>query len=457
MRLERYAGIWGASLNPAQTAFNPNPWEVNLFSADLFFQNNYAYIRDASLPLVLRHTDRVVSINDITRERPQRPEDIVQDFYNRDRNMHAVLQTRIAGPGFSFRFGENNVIGLTTAVRANFSTYKVPGILRYERISQVRLRETIEIPAARLASMSWGEIGLHYSRKNDDGSLAWGISPRLLLGFSGAFARSNRTFSYASLGNDSVDFQLPTWEFGLTEGLLNEDWAAGAGEEVGGFGGGLDMGLMWASPDDDNGYYWRAGIALNDLGSVRFTRGSEQHRIQFDPLKTIDGSTLDGPSLREYIQEASTALLGSPTASLSSQSFSVGLPTALTLQGDMRIVPLLYASAVWVQRVPIWRNTLKRPNMLAIVPRFEHRWFAFSLPLVWNEWQFLRVGMAARLGFLALGSDNLGSFLQQKKLNGTDFYIGLKINGFNLHLNPKGKTGGGRSKQKRRKIKCYDF
>jgi hypothetical protein len=68
------------------------------------------------------------------------------------------------------------------------------------------------------------------------------------------------------------------------------------------------------------------------------------------------------------------------------------------------------------------------------------------------------VGLAARVAFLTFGSDNLPSLFYQKKFTGTDFYMGLKINGFSLFkgngisLNRK-KSG----KLKRRKIKCYSF
>jgi hypothetical protein len=97
---------------------------------------------------------------------------------------------------------------------------------------------------------------------------------------------------------------------------------------------------------------------------------------------------------------------------------------------------------------------------LAVVPRYEQRWFSFSLPIVLNDWRSLRMGVAARLGFLYLGTDNVGSFFKKEKLTGGDFYAGLKINAFSLGQREKrgyhrddGSTARGR--QKRGKIKCY--
>jgi hypothetical protein len=124
----------------------------------------------------------------------------------------------------------------------------------------------------------------------------------------------------------------------------------------------------------------------------------------------------------------------------------------------------VYIGGVLVQRVPLSKQSVKRPSTLAVVPRFEHRWASFSLPLVLDDWQSLRVGAAVRLAWLYVGTDNVGSFFQKRRLSGADFYIGLKINGFSLNLGDGSsgyrlkKEGRGKpSGPNRRKIKCYQF
>lgn len=82
-------------------------------------------------------------------------------------------------------------------------------------------------------------------------------------------------------------------------------------------------------------------------------------------------------------------------------------------------------------------NALRRPNTLAVVPRFEHRFGSVSVPVILNDWRSLRLGLAARLGPLVVGSDNLSSFTRKDRLTGLDFYIGLKINAFSLKLADK--------------------
>lgn len=467
MRLERYAGIWGATLNPSQTAFNPNNWEVNLVAADLFFENNYAYLRNTSLPNALRNTDKIVAVTDLSPERPLASDEILQDFFDAKRRMHAVVQTRVSGPGFSFRFGENNVVGLVTSVRAGLSSYKIPEVLAYRTISNLPRNQRIDIPKTSLRGMAWSEIGLHYSRQNTDGDLhtAFGVTPKLLIGAEGFFTEAESNFDYTQRQGDTVAFGQARWEYGLTTRNITANGDS-ARYRTQGRGFGIDLGYSWAQPlgDDEDGYAWRLGVSLIDLGFIRYNNLAERHRIEFDTVVTVndaDFPTRSNPLDR--LPDVSQAFLGDPAQSLQARAFSMGLPTALSVQFDVRVMSLMYVGGLWVQRVPLFSHSLQRPSTLAVVPRFEHRWVSVSFPVVLDDWRSLRLGLAARFGFLAFGTDNLNSFFQKDRLTGSDVYIGLKINGFSLHFKEREKaykgrkSSGGRTRQQMRKIKCYEF
>ncbi len=464
MRLERYSGIYAAGLNPANTAFMPHNWEVSLFNAGYFFENNYAYLENTSLQHALRNTDNIVAISDLSPERPAPPDAIILHYYNNNRRIRAVSQALVGGPGFSFRLGENHVLGLTTGVRGDFSAYRVPSVFYYPQFSQIETGQTIDIRPLQLQAMTWSEIGLHYSHLNTDGDveIAWGISPKLLLGHAGAYAKSNLVFQYTPGVNDTAIFNNPTWEFGLSRNLLDSDNPQNQAFDVTGTGAGIDLGMSWASPSDDGeGYRWRAGVSLLDLGFLHFKPGSEQHILRLDSILSVDGNAIRADDARGYTRVLSQLLLGDSLASLQGNTFVMGLPTGLSAQFDVQVAPDFYCSAVGVQRLPLLKHSLRRTSTLALVPRYEKRWFSFSLPVVLNDWQSLRVGLAVRLGWLYLGSDNVGSFFTKNKLSGADAYIGLKINGFSIR---KGegrdrlhKERGGSSKQNLKKIKCYQF
>lgn len=464
MRLERFAGIYSAALNPANTAFMPHNWEVSLFNAGYFLENNYAYLENTSIQNALRNTDQIVAVSDLSPERPAPADAILLNYFDGNRRIRAVTNALGGGPAFSFRLGENHVLGLTTAVRGDFSAYRVPSVFHYAQFSEIGVGQTIDIQPLQFQAMTWGEIGLHFSHLSNDGDVmtAWGVSPKLLMGFSGAYGKSNLTFQYTPGSNDTAVFNTPTWEYGLSNNLLDTDNPQNSAFDVGGMGVGVDLGFSWAMPTDEEGEYrWRAGVSLLDFGFVRFGKGAEQHLLRLDSILTIDGNAIQADDARGYTRVLSRLLLGDSLASLQGETFMMGLPTGLSAQFDVQIAPRFYCSALAVQRVPMWKHSIRRASTLAVVPRYEHRWFSFSLPVVLNDWQSLRVGMAARLGWLYLGSDNIGSFFSKDKLSGTDVYIGLKINGFTLGGGERKdrlhKERGGGGKQNLRKIKCYKF
>ncbi|MBK7937870.1 MAG: hypothetical protein IPJ82_12610 [Lewinellaceae bacterium] len=467
MRLERYSGIYGATLNPANTAFNPNNWEVSLFSADLFLENSYTFLQNTSLQNALRNTDKIVSVADTTAENPPARDVIFQDYFDGKRKMRVVAQTRVTGPSFSLRLGEEHVVGLVTAFRTGISSYKIPKILAYRTISDVPINQAVNIPPTGFQALAWAEIGLHYSHRNTDGDLytAFGVTPRLLLGFEGAYTRAQSAFDYTQHPGDTVTFGSGRWDYALTTGNFTDN-SDSIRLRVQGKGLGLDIGYVWASAagdgDTDEDYTWRLGVSLIDVGFIRFGKNAERHHIEFDTLLSVTNS--DFPprnNPHDLIGDVSQAFLNNPAASLQTRSFSMGLPTALSIQFDAKVRPNFYISGLAVQRIPLLKYSLQRPSTIAVVPRFEHRWLSLSLPLVLNDWQSFRMGLAARLGVLYFGTDNLGSFFQKAKLTGADFYIGLKINAFSISTGKK--EGGGYStsggirngKQKRRKIKCY--
>lgn len=466
MRLERYSGIYSASINPANTAFNPNKWEVSLFSADVFLENNYAYLQNTSLQNALRNSDDVVSVTDTSAENPPARDAIFLNYFDTKRRMRGVAQTRVTGPSFSFRLGENDVVGLVTAFRTNVSAYKIPAILSYRTISDIPAGQTIEIAPMRVQAMAWGEIGLHYSHRNTDSDIqtAFGATPRLLLGMEGVYMRSRSDMQYTDLPGDTVAIGNANWDYALSTGNFTDN-SDSVRARVQGAGFGLDLGYVWAMPADDGDseedYAWRLGVSLIDAGFVRFGKSAEKHHVEFDT--TIAVSNADFPPAddpHDLIDDVSRVFLGDPAASLEGRAFTMGLPTALSVQMDVKFAPHFYASGLLIQRIKLFGNSLQRPTTLAVAPRFEHRWLSVSLPVVLNDWRSFRMGMAARLGFLYLGTDNLGSFFKKQKLTGADFYIGLKINGFSFGSREGSglrSSSGGHGRQKRGKIKCYNF
>ena len=94
---DSYSGINATVSSPTQNYFNPNPWDVNMISADLFLDNDYAYISKQSI-LGLRNAS-------IQTANPKKgitgaTQANIFDFYNRE-NANLVTSMDILGPSFS--------------------------------------------------------------------------------------------------------------------------------------------------------------------------------------------------------------------------------------------------------------------------------------------------------------------------------------------------------------------
>lgn len=453
MRLERRAGLYAMDINPAVAAFNPASWEVSLFSADFFANQNYGRVLNSSVPKIIRQPEYLVLLEDLA-ENPDIPtaEALSVDFYKKGRAF-GVLQSRVAGPGFLMRLNSRHAVGLSASGRFHTSIYRVPEVLRYESVSAFDYGQTYRIPPVKFATMAWGEIAAHYVYRNFDGDVLFsaGITPKITTGIQGGYGNIDATFDYTPVASDTTQFGSGNWDFGYTNDLVYANDPANWRPRVNGYGAGMDLGFSWAMPAEDGAkaedYLWRVGISVNDLGFVRYNRNAEQHQINFSNATIVPGDTIASAaniSPETAVKEVSRILLGDPNASLVDNRFAIGLPTTISLQADYAFTPALYVSAVATHRIPLLRYNLRTPNTLALVPRFERRWVSVSVPVLLSDYQSPRVGLGVRLGYLYLGSDDLGSWVGRKSLTGTDMYIGLKIHAFDLKKRKKSHSGRSR-------------
>ena len=96
--------------------------------------------------------------------------------------------------------------------------------------------------------------------------------------------------------------------------------------------------------------------------------------------------------------------------------------------------------------------------MMYFAPRFEHRWFGASLPVVIYNYEKFRLGVAVRLAYLTIGTDHLVSLFKSNEFTGTSFYVALKFNPFNINWERSGGGSGNRNIGGRGKaMGCYQF
>lgn len=463
IRLDNYAGINGVLLNPAHHLTTPFNWDVNLVEGAQFFDNNYAYLRQTKLTDLLRNTSEIelLSAPDVDDESKVPDNTYIVDYYNDSRRRYANIMTSVTGPSFYVRLNENHALGLFTRARFIANGKGVSDNLSYYVWDERPFFEEFSVDAFGLGAMSWGEVGLNYlySTETSNGRLGLGISLKYLQGYEAAYFQSEEDFQLTKLPNDSLSGSPVIVNFGFTNTNLDGDFQP----KPNGVGAGLDLGLVYAIGNEEEGYRWKLGFSLIDIGFIRYNQ-AEQHRIVTDAtslIHTTAYNSFDGlADLPETAQTFSEQLLGNPDASLQGDGFNMFLPSAFSLQVERGFSPSFFLSAALVQGFAMNKVATTRGSLLAISPRFESRWFGASVPVSVYNWQDVNLGLSLRLGFITLGTDNLLSVINAGEFTGTDAYFAIKINPLGIGKSDGGSFSSGfkgRSKVGKGKVRCYDF
>lgn len=462
LRTERWAGISAVHLNPSNSNLFPKKWDLQLVGAHLYASTDYLYLQNTNLFDILRHPEDIRAISDTLGEAQLPANPIFLDFPLSQQRWYGVLNARFDGPGFAFRFKDRHTIGFFTAARINTNGYRIPGSMGYKYLDAVPWEVPNSAGYFNINGMAWSELGGHYSfRSPDVGGNLWGfgINARWIRVVQAGIARTNEAFQYIRNNRDSMSLTSGNWDIAFTNDIANQTDASQIKPHFNGNGFALDLGFNYIIPDTEGDtpedYQLQFGAALNDLGYALINRNAEAHHIAFTDTIKIG---LDGlnqiTNADQGIKTLSALYLKDSTASLTGNSFTMQMPAHLNLHADYRIKPRLYVHANLTQRLPLGKNTLRSPNSMALTPRYETRWFSAFLPVVLADWQHLRVGAAARLGVLTIGTDHLASLLGQSKWRGTDLYFLLKINAFRIKKRERSLS---RKDRTWRRVGCYDL
>lgn len=457
IRLDNYSGINGVLLNPAHHLTTPFSWDVNLIEGAHFFENNYAFLRQVKLTDLLRNTSEIeiLSAPDVDDESKVPDNTYVVDYYNDSRKRFANILTSITGPSFYARINENHALGLFTRARFMANGKGVSDNFSYYVWDERPFFDEFSVDAFALGAMSWSELGLNYmfSTETANGRLGLGVSIKFLQGYEAAYFQSKEDFLLTKLPNDSLSGSPVIVNFGFTNSNLGDEFNL----QQNGTGVGLDLGLMYAIGGEEDDYDWKIGFSLIDIGFIRFNQG-EQHQIVTDAVSLIHTTAYSSfhklEDLPETAQTFSEQLLNDPTASLQSSSFNMFLPAAFSFQVERSFNASFFINAAVIQGLAINKIAANRGSIFALSPRFESRWFGASVPISIYNWQDLNLGLSLRLGFITLGTDNLGSIISAGEFTGTDAYFAIKVNPLGI-----GKSGGGKFKSRkgRDKVQCYNF
>lgn len=175
-------------------------------------------------------------------------------------------------------------------------------------------------------------------------------------------------------------------------------------------------------------YDYRLGISITDWGYASFSDNAQVHTLDnvrhyWDRIDTIGFTTIN-----EALHEISTRFYGDPNRSLSANSFSMGLPAALSVQFDYHLRDNWYLNSTWVQGIPAPAGQqVRRTPWLAITPRYETDYFELNIPVSIYDYRVPRLGLSFRIMGLTIGTDKLGTLLGMGDFYGADVYLSARF------------------------------
>lgn len=459
LRLDNYSGANAITLNPAANATYPLAWDINLVGMGATFQNNLGYIEKASVRKFLSNANGIgpdPALNIAFKGTPT----LEYNFKNKNQ-FYGSANARIMGPSFVVNLASGHTFGLFTGLRFLSSSHSIPKVASPYEMNKIARGTTFEIDPFKGSGMVWSEVGMNYAYKMGDdteGGLAIGANIKYVQAYQGFFARNYKGTKLSRISDDTIQVSAMRGSMGFTNNYNSDNV-----DRPNGSGFGFDIGAVMTLPsNDERPYAWRLGASLMDLGKVNMTQNVEYHEVELKEavrLNTQDFENLDANDpLGDVVRRVNQKSFNTPAKTLTGTAMTIALPSALSLQGDYSFTKNVFVNALLVQRLPASNVALERDNLLAVTPRYESRWLGASMPISLFNYQQLRIGLAARLGFLTIGTDHLLSFMTNSNLYGTDFYMALKINPFKIGLlSGGGSSGGNGNWGSKKRVSCYRF
>jgi hypothetical protein len=454
LRLDNFSGVSGISINPSSNGTSKFGWDVNLGGVGFFLNNNVGFIDGASVGKAASNAMTIGPADALDITKIQNAT-LRYDFYDNTNPKYFSLSTQIMGPSFVINLKSGHSFGLFTGARVMASSHDIPGLFNGYEFMRTKINQAFTVDPFKVSGMAWREVGLNYAYRigdDTDGSLTLGANVRYVSAYQAFYVRNMTGTTMARISKDSVRFDGLRGEFGATMDLTSNNRQV----NTNGSGVGFDIGATLTIPtsDDEMPYAWRFGASVLDMGAVTMDANTEVHRIEIaEPYQIMKQkfNNLDpNDPGRDALERFSKDITGKTEGTLRSNTFSMGMPTAISLQADYAVMKGVFVNGLLMQRIPVGEHILLRDNLFAITPRYESRWIGGSLPISIVNWKTTRVGLAARLAFLTIGTDDLGSIITNGNLTGTDFYFALKINPFKMGL-----SGGEGRRGKAQE--CYRF
>ncbi|MEZ4984174.1 MAG: DUF5723 family protein [Saprospiraceae bacterium] len=461
-RSDTYAGINATFTNPANPGRTPYAWDINLGEASFFGANNYAYLQNTSVGRLLRDRNNNTTFlfaRDVPADLEKQDGLYVYDFLENS-SYYAHIHASLMGPSASVRIAPQTRIGIFTRTQMRLDAVGIDSDLGFYQWESIANEQPFTVDETHIATAAWSEVGLNLSQgiTTASGTLIIGATARRLWGHRAGYLASKKPFTLsklpAAVGLEGLDFDI---EGGFTNNAISDSIYV----DSPGRGFAFDLGFLYQIDLGDGFYRWELGASLIDAGNIRFL-DAERHAFNNANFAQVLNDNYENLTVEDGVEEVVTQfsndVLGNAQASLIEETFTMRLPATIGLQAAYRFNEWVKVEANLLVGLPSTQAGMQRATLLAITPRLERHWWGLSVPVSLYAGKQLRMGLAARLGPLFIGTDHLGSFFNDKQFTGTDVYMGVKLHPWGLSNGKSSRTTTFKSGKKRGKtVECYKF
>lgn len=468
--LGNYAGVNSIQLNPAALHNSKSYLDIQLAGADLFVANNYLYMP--------KEEYRFSNFFKAGYEWPSHAEGYgteVRTFYHYTTNRlkNVFENERVNGPSAMLIWGKH-AFALTTSFRTITSLHNIPYEIANFTYLGLNYRPQqninyIDNKPFSGAMMSWAELGLSYAytfyaRQYD--RVSAGITVKRLFGFGGVAAKV-RQINYTIIDDSTVSIKNLDASMGVSLPVSYNTDESNLNPLVKGGGFGFDVGVTYqrlaryhqeayftslcAQPYED--YLYRIGIALIDIGGIRFKNNAVNMLIDNRPAYWDNLTNFHFRNIDQILDTLSYKFYGDTTSAYTGDKFTLWLPSALSVQFDYHLRKNIYINASLIYGFNIGKYSLSRPAQISITPRYETKWFEANLPVSLYDWTEPRIGLSLRFYCLTIGTEKIAGFLHMSDFTGLDFYFSLKFSFDKGSCRSKGPKGCGNGEFKKHALK----
>lgn len=431
-------GVNGVFFNPASIADSRYRWDATLFNVNTSIGNNKASFKLSDISKTLNGDSIKNKI-----------------FSDGAGPSSGAASVAVTGPSVFFNLDKKSALALTSRARVMVNAVDIDGKFARQLIDDANantgLPYTVSSTDNQVAvANGWAEFGVSYARvllEKGPHFLKAGISLKYLAGVANASvnidnlkgtiandAVRNEAYLTAASGRISLGFG----------GIRLDDFENSDLLSFKGTGFGADLGLVYEyRPDtsaalrrDLNKYKVRVGLAVLDIGSIKYTR---------DVSRSGGYSIAIGAAQRFYLGALADAGVDhfkdtlnkypqffKADAAATADKYAVPLPSNLQVDVDYHLHRNLYlnlGAQLGLTKSGTKVTANQYYNTVSLTPRYEGRGVGFYLPLAYNALTNVTAGTSFRLGPLFFGSGSVLSALFGSSRQ-ADFFIGFHFGGW---------------------------